>query len=289
MASHTASTFTVPILLATVNFCYPGGSSFLWFLIPTVAMVIGFISHLGSYGSTKGRLQRSLLESLGVQGGWRNIFRMSRNLKTKRTELGPYAPLYEEAERARTAILGEMRDGSPADADLQPSLDSYVSQVRLLAQSANEIDRIIGAIPMGDLSKDKAELKGKAELASSASLKDEYRRSIEEIEKQEHSYGELKDQSEVIRLRLSSSVNQLKQMRIDMARLKAAGDGSMGGPGGVSELKRRTAELSNYLQDLRKGYEEGEADPFAELEELARASEAKKALPDGRGFLSSCM
>jgi len=85
----------------------------------------------------------------------------------------------------------------------------------------------------------------------------------------------------VIKLRLASSVNQLKQMRIDMARLKAAGGDSSGGPGNISELKRRTMELSDYLQDLRKGYEEGSKDPYAELEELAKAAEVKKSLPEG--------
>lgn len=280
MAMHTASTFTVPVLLATINFCYPGGNSFLWFLIPTVAMLIGFFSHLGSYGASRSRLQRNLLESLGIEGGWRNIFKVNRTRKSRGAVLGAYDSQYEEAERARAAILSEMK-GAPMDADLAPALDSYVGQVKLLAQSANEIDRIIGAIPMGDLAKDKAELARKAELAASTSLKDEYKRSIEEIDRQEQSYNELRDQSEVIKLRLASSVNQLKQMRIDMARLKAAGGDSAGGPGNISELKRRTMELSDYLQDLRKGYEEGNKDPYAELEELAKAAEEKKSLPEG--------
>ena len=63
-----------------------------------------------------------------------------------------------------------------------------------------------------------------------------------------------------------------------MARLRAAGDD---GQGGLDELKRRTNELSNYLQDIRKGYDEGAKDPYAELEELAKAAEAKKAIGDG--------
>jgi hypothetical protein len=277
MAMHTASTITVPILLAVINLSLPGGSGFLWFIFPAAAMLLGYLSHLGSYGPSKRKLQRELLSSLGIEGGWRNIFRTGRARKTAGRELGPYTAQYEEAERAKAGILAEIKTGgSPVDADLGPSLESYVGQVRLLAQSANEIDRIIGAIPMGDLSADKAELQRKAEAATSTSLKDEYRRSIEEIDKQEQSFGDLKNQSEVIKLRLSSSVNQLKQMRIDMARLKAAGDD---GRGGIGELKRKTEELSSYLQDLRKGYDESN-DPYAELEELARQAEERKRLED---------
>jgi chromosome segregation ATPase len=167
-----------------------------------------------------------------------------------------------------------------------------VGQVRLLAQSANEIERIVGAIPMQDLASDKAALQAKAGSAASASLKEEYQRSIDEIEKQEKSYDELRDQSEVIKLRLSSSVNQLKQMRIDMARLRASGDD---GSGGLNELRRRTDELALYLQDLRSGYAEGAVsggDPYAELEKKLAAGElgasgglppkaSKAALPPG--------
>ncbi|MBL8966904.1 MAG: hypothetical protein JNG85_07845, partial [Spirochaetaceae bacterium] len=166
--------------------------------------------------------------------------------------------------------------------DLGPSLEAYVGQVRLLAQSANEIDRIVGAIPMAELERDKAALLAKEETAaaggSGAAIKAEYRRSIEEIEKQEKSYEELKNQSEVLRLRLGSSVNQLKQMRIDLARLKAAGEGDGPASGGLDRIKSRTDELSRYLEDLRKGYDESRRDPFAELEEAARAEEEKRRL-----------
>ena len=74
---------------------------------------------------------------------------------------------------------------------------------------------------MTDLAKDKAALVAK-ESAASVSLKAEYRKSIDEIDKQENSYQELREQSEVVRLRLGSSVNQLKQMRLDIARLQAS-------------------------------------------------------------------
>lgn len=281
MAMHTASTLTVPVLLGIINLSYAGGRDFLWFLIPTVFMVLSFISHLGSFGGTRAKLQREILADQGVEGGWRNIFRVGRTRRAMGTAMGDYTSLYEEAERAKEAILREIK-GSAYDADMGPSLDAYVGQVKLLAQSANEIERIVGAIPMQDLSKDKAVLEAKASSASSPSMAEEYQRSIEEIDKQEKSYGDLQNQSELIKLRLSSSVNQLKQMRLDVARLKAAGED---GTGGVGELKRRTDELSTYLQDLRKGYDENLQDPFAELaaKEAATAQEAAraKALGDG--------
>jgi class 3 adenylate cyclase len=286
MAQHGASTIMVPLLLGLINFLT--SPSFLWFLIPTAAMIVGYISHFAAFASTKARLERKLLDSLGVQGGWKNIFKRSKARREEAAGLGPYADLYHEAEAAKEAIAAQLRSGSagPVDADLAPSLDQYLGQVKLLAQSANEIDRLVEGIPMTDLAKDKAVLVAKEQEASSQSLKAEYHSSIEEIDKQERSYQELKEQREVVRLRLGSSVNQLKQMRLDIARLQAAPGAE--GATGIESLKRRTDELSHYLEDLRRGYNESGRDPFAELEEaekkrLAGEAGAKGEIEEPKG------
>ncbi len=274
ITQHGATTVMVPLLLALINVLT--GPQFLWFLIPTAAMLVGYLSHLASFAATKPRLERRLLDSLGIKGGWRNIFRQGKRRREETVGLGPYADLYREAEAAKDAISAQLRSGSvagsgsPVDADLAPTLDQYLGQVRLLAQSANEIDRLVESIPMADLSKDRAALVAK-EASASEGLKSEYRKSIDEIDKQEKSFTDLKEQSEVVRLRLGSSVNQLKQMRLDIARVQASPGAE--GAAGIEALKRRTDELSHYLEDLRAGYAEGHDDPFAQLE-----AEEKKRL-----------
>jgi class 3 adenylate cyclase len=268
IAQHGASTVMVPLLLAVINLLV--SPSFLWFLIPTAAMLVGFLSHLASYAATKPRLERRFLDSLGIKGGRRGIFKRGRARRAEAAGLGPYADLYREAEAAKEAIAAHLRSGraaageGPMDADLLPALDQYLGQVRLLAQSANEIDRLVESIPMADLSKDRASLAAKREAAASESLKAEYGKSIEEIDRQENSYRDLKEQSEVVKLRLGSSVNQLKQMRLDIARLQASPGAE--GSDRLEGLKHRTDELSHYLEDLRSGYAESKDDPFAELE-----------------------
>jgi hypothetical protein len=280
LVQHGVSAVTVPFLLGLINLVT--STDFLWFLIPTAAIGLSFFSHVLAYGLTKPRLEKELKQSLGITGGWGSIRKAGRAERENAVGLGPYAELYYEAERTRTAILSQAGATGTMDAELGTSLNDYVGQVRLLAQSANEIDRIVEAIPMTELARDKAALLSKEKAATSESLRSEYRKSIEEIDKQEKSYEELRNQSEVIRLRLGSSVNQLKQMRIDIARVKAAGEGEQGG---VDQLRRRTEELSRYLEDLRKGYDESKKDPFAELEaaEEARAAQERKALEEDAG------
>jgi class 3 adenylate cyclase len=283
IVQHASSTVMVSVLLGIIFAI--SGSTFPWVLIPVGAMVVGLFSHLAAFGASKGRLERRILDSLGIKGGWGAIFKRGKAMRVAPAELGAYADLYKEAQEAKQAIAAQLASGQAGqvDPELAPSLDQYLGQVRLLAQSANEIDRLVESIPMNDLSADRAALVAKEASAGSSSLKAEYRKSIEEIDKQESSYGELKEQSEVVKLRLGSSVNQLKQMRLDIARLSAS-PGAEGGAG-LEALKRRTDELSHYLEDLRSGYSEsgiGSADPFAQLEaEEKKRLEAEASGPEG--------
>lgn len=282
LARHTASVLTVPALLFTIfTVTTPGG--FAWWLIPSGIMAISWVSHVIAYAATRRRLETKLFKEAGTPGGWRELFRIGKSRKAAAKASGPYASLYAEAEAAKEAIITQVRAAgkdSPFDKELVPSLEEYVGQVRLLTQTVNEIDSIIDAIPMKDLSKDKAELRGKLEGTASSSLKTEYARSVQEIETQEKSFQDLQDQREVLHLRLKSSVNSLKQMQLDMARYRAQPD--LAQSASLDQVRSRTGELSKYLEDLRKGYEEARdaEDPWKDLERQAAEREAAaKALP----------
>jgi len=282
IVQHGSSTITVTALLAFINLRI-ADPSFLWFLIPGAALGISFLSHLLAYRLSKPRLEAAFKKSLGVTGGWKKVFSSHREARSAADSMGPYAELWREAERNRAAILAQTAGKDRGFDDLAPTLGDYVGQVKLLAVSANEIDRLVDSIPMPALRSDKASLLAK-EAAASPSMKAEYRKSIDEIERQEKSWEELGNQREVVRLRLSSAVNQLKQTRIDMARIRAAGDAGEASEG-YDKLRARTKELTSYLEDLRKGYDESRRDPFAELEEAERRNaeveEAKKKSLEG--------
>ena len=132
-----------------------------------------------------------------------------------------------------------------------------MEQIGLLAKRTTEVDRIIDMIPMDSLKSDKERLERKIADKPGESLLKEYRKSLGEIERQESSFSELREQREVLELRMRSSVNTLKQMRIDLARLKGMGD--QGDTASSRAVQEKTAELNRYLADLRAGYEELEA------------------------------
>ena len=76
------------------------------------------------------------------------------------------------------------------------------------------------------------------------------------------------EQRELIDLRLRSSVNQLQQLKLELAKAKAADVGmdALLPQSLLSSVKTRSQELSNYIDDLKKGHLEALADPFEELE-----------------------
>jgi len=277
MARHTASVLTVPVLLFTIYTLFTP-MIFPWWIIPSGIMAISWISHLAAYGSARRRLETKLFKQMNAPGGWRDLFRFGRTRKATTSAAGPCASLYAQAEAAKEAIAAQVRAAgkdSPFDKDLVPSLEEYVGQVRLLTQTVNEIDSIIDTIPMKDLEKDKADLKRKMETPAGESLRAEYIRSVEEIEKQERSFKDLQDQREVLHLRLKSSVNTLKQMQLDIARFRAQPDAAQAAS--LDQIRSKTGELSRYMEDLRKGYEEARdvEDPWKDLEKIAREREMK--------------
>ncbi|HEY9055351.1 MAG TPA: hypothetical protein VIO60_11095, partial [Rectinemataceae bacterium] len=193
-------------------------------------------------------------------------------------ELGNYREIYETARQTASDIEAALGDLDPKSlGEMRPQLDAYLGQVRLLAKTANELDAIIGEIPMAELAKDKADLLKKAET-SEPGLKAEYLASAREIANQETSFAGLKEQRELIGLRLESSVNQLTQLKIDLAKARAADSQSAlsSGETALADIRAKSQELSRYLDDLKSGQLEALADPFAELEKALAEKEGGK-------------
>jgi class 3 adenylate cyclase len=277
MAMHTASVLSVPVLLFTINLLTSPG--FLWAAIPSGIMALSFLGHLASYPVTKNGLVKKILRLEGASS-WRELLAGGKERRNAAKAAGPYAALYADAVAARDdiarAIKADKAYAAEFGKDILPSLDRYVGQVKLLTQSINEIDELVAGIPLADLAKDKAEMQKKMGASDSSSLKAEYKRSIEEIERQEKASKDLEDQREVLKLRLSSSVNSLKQLKLDMARMKALPQSSE--HEAIEEIRRKASAMAGYLDDLKAGYEESVKDPFEELERLAAEADSRKRL-----------
>jgi len=269
LGKHFIKTFTIPAMLALINlFTNPGE---LWFVIPTAIFAFTFLFHLLHYVTRIPARTSRFFASLGI-GRTRRGLAEAKARRAERTTslnaLGDYADVYRDAQESAAAIERALGSSNPSDAaEIKPQMDGYLKQVLLLAKTANELDSIIGEIPMKDLGKDKAALAAKMASATEG-MRIEYASSIREIEKQEESFKALNEQREVIDLRLRSSVNQLQQLKMELARARAADtEGDAGrAESALSAIRVRSEELSRYIDDLREGSLEALADPFLELE-----------------------
>jgi hypothetical protein len=266
IGSHFFSTLSISAGLTAINLATE--SSDPWHLIPIGVLFVIFVIHLFSYLATGPGKAARFFSKLGLRRSKKSLEEARRQREAKTTELGAYADLYQNAEESASEIEAALEDFAPEfKGEMKPQLKDYLGQVLLLAKTANELDGIIGDIPVEALKKDKAELRIKLEKASPA-MRSEYEDSIREVEAQEESFKALNEQRELIDLRLRSSVNQIQQLRLDLAKAKAADKEreALLPESLISSVRSRSEELSNYIEDLKKGHLEALADPFEELE-----------------------
>lgn len=257
---HLVSNVATSVLLFTINMITSPG--FPWFLFPVGGMGIGLISHFPAYRAKSRRL-RTRIEELGQPGATANAERSlprrfarpapPRSASSGGRDLGsgPAA----EAESLRQAIL-EQIDHAPelSRESFQPVLEDYVSQVTSLAKTRDELSETGGKQELEQVRTELRELEAKLEATEDERLRTEYERSIGQLEKQQKTYTELLRDRELVEVRLRSAVNTLKQMRVEVARMR--GLSGRTGSASIETLKQRSEELSEYLADLRRAYEE---------------------------------
>ncbi len=55
----------------------------------------------------------------------------------------------------------------------------------------------------------------------------------------------------------------------------------------MEDLRNKARELAGYLDDLKTGYDESSADPYAELERIAAEADKRAKITGGHGEGSS--
>lgn len=242
-----------------------------WAVIPFAGMLIGMVSSYAAYLPVRHafRKRRKLMSSAASAA--------APATASFAAQEGDDPLVCRAVELAKEVMEQSHRLGSEHAAlleDLRPLLGDYIGRIRMLNSRSREVDRIIAGIPRKDLEQDLALLKRRYASASSPTLKEEYRKSIDTIERQNRSVAELQNQKELLDLKVANSLASLSQMRIDLVRM--AGATADSGAGDVA-LKQKAEELSHYLHDLSASYEELEE--ISGSDEIFRNLEASKRPP----------
>ncbi|MBN1412329.1 MAG: adenylate/guanylate cyclase domain-containing protein [Spirochaetales bacterium] len=137
--------------------------------------------------------------------------------------------------------------------ELIPAMNNFLKQIENLTNQNREMDKVLTTIPVRQIEEEIKSLTGKLENTSDERMRREYERYLSEAKKHKHSYDQLLNQKELIRLRLNSAVTSLKQIQINLARLRSIG--STEDPAVTGMLKEKSSELSEYIDDLKSSYE----------------------------------
>ncbi|MEI8093332.1 MAG: adenylate/guanylate cyclase domain-containing protein [Spirochaetales bacterium] len=249
--THLVSNAAVSVLLGVIWFVN-GGSDFPWPLIPIAAMGLGVMGRLGSYGEAK-KSFKAVWARISGKG-----VRPAGHKSAPVVPTGePEDPVVAKARSLRDSILAQaqgIKGGNPFGEDMTLTLDNYVKQISELSSIEREIGRVVSSFGVTDLAAEEVVLRRKIEASTSATLKVEYEKSLSEIDKQKKSFDDLSEQQEILGLRITSSVKNLQQMQIDLARIKGLSDGQK--EGYFLTIKDRSEELSRYLEDYREGLKE---------------------------------
>jgi class 3 adenylate cyclase/uncharacterized protein YdcH (DUF465 family) len=248
-SAHFASNLGVSLLLLMIWVVAGGG--FPWPLIVIGAMAIGVFSHLGGY---LGKRSAYFDIRKNLTAGSSKPAKKLKNAPAPEPEVDP---LVKKARALRDSIVTQaegMKGGNPFGDDMTLTLDNYVHQIGELSAIEQELARVVTSFNPKDLEAEEASLRGKIAATGSATLKQEYEKSLSEVAKQRQSFDDLAEQQEILNLRIKSALGNLQQMQVDLARIKGLSDGQK--EGSFLSIKERSEELSRYIEDYREGLKE---------------------------------
>ena len=256
MRHHLGSVAGLSAFLIGLNSFFPANGQ--WAMFPILALGIPLAIHNAVARSRRKRLHRELAEDgMDIETAAEDLAALAVDAPEA---LFADAPLLAEAAELREAILADLQDGG-ADADrwrteLQPELDTYTRHIGELLQTRHELERAGARVSAAEITEQLAVLNGKLDAATSVELRREYQTAVEQYEGQLKSLRDLQERIEMIDLRAKSAVLALRQLALDIPRLRTAPAGE---PAGLASLRDKSQELTRYLDDLRAGHQDLDA------------------------------
>ncbi len=253
--SGWTSALAVSGFLVMVNLVTSSG--FFWSLIPSSILLLVNGAQAGNWKQQRRRYWEQLKGLLGRARRGNSPWDGAAGTGPEESSGGDQKnrQVEKEAEKLRLAILEQMKsfDENPLGDGAKEVLDNYVNQIAILSEKNREMARLLSHVPLDGLEAEVTELREKAAQVQSDALKREYDQALEDIERQRESVTSLREQKEVLELRMGAAVNSLKQMNIDLARMKNLSNEPENTPQ-LEQLRRRSRDLSQYIEDFSEGY-----------------------------------
>ena len=247
---RTAFASVVGYLFGINMITYP---RFLWFVFPAITWGVGLAAHWAVYRAKK----KYLTEDLSDAGlSWTDIKKHKGTQYTGHTAATEYRENFIEAVQIKNELLKQLEGDRDLQlhfgGELKTLLNRFTSQIDELIQRDSGLNEVLSKVSEEEVEKTLVSLKTKLNQTDDSFLKAEYQKTIRQYENQKKSITELKNSKEVIYLRVNSACTLLKQMQLDVARMKNIA--TVGEPPSLVQLKEKSVEISHYLDDLKKSY-----------------------------------
>ena len=255
-SERVVSTVSISAFLFGINLITTGLFPF-WSVFPIVILGCGLLINLPTFRSRKKQLFSELRETGVPVDQLKRANRLKISFQDRPPNLNP---MQAEAERLQAAVLAQitgMRDKSFLGENFEQVLNDYVTQVVELSKKDAEIHNTLSSIPMTTIENELLDLQRQHEKAGNPTLKVELEKTMESIRKQQNSYIELQRQQQLLKARLSNAINSLRQLQLDLVRMKQAPEIDELPP--VDQLLTETGEIHHYLSDLEVEYRRLEA------------------------------
>ncbi len=235
---HLISNLAVCIYLFMINILTSPG--FLWSLIPSIAMGVGVASHWAQF-SNKMNKSKVVIS---------NDFIKKPQVYSN--------PQLDRAEKIRESIIDIIMDIRKKfkhfATDMLPKIDDYVDTIAHLTEKEEDLEKSLKEISEDEILKEKNELILKRENADSILLKNEYDNFLEEINIHLGTIKKLREQKELLNIKITTSINSLKQLNLELVGMKSKTtfeDSSI-----LDDFDKKSSELSIYYKDLLESYDE---------------------------------
>ncbi len=162
-----------------------------------------------------------------------------------------------EARSMVAKVISELKTSSELASrlgnDIFSLLDEYVGHMEPLAERSGEITRLVKTMPVEALERDREKLLDILKKGVDENVKKDYEHSIRQIEKQRVYYEKLQNQRELIQRKLKSALSSLKQLHINIERMK--GVTASQEDYSLDSLMEKSRELSAFLDDLKREHD----------------------------------
>ncbi len=234
---HVITNLSVIAFLFVINTITSPG--FMWAIFPALAMGVGIASHWAQYSNKSNKIHSE------------NIVEDDVKITIENEQLQRATKLRNSIIVVIKEIRGKFKNFA---SDLLPRIDAYVETINLLTQKEEDLKNSLKDVSDDELKAEKENLLSKKESAESILLKEEYESSIKDIDSHLKTIKSVREQHELLELKITSSINSLKHLNLELVAMKSKAtveDTSI-----LDEFEKKSTDLAIYYKDLLESYDE---------------------------------